>query len=377
MTTHRRWFAILALVLMTALLASGGSAALAQDDGAGEDQPTVETTREPRAQTDDEPTDNSGDDQPTDEETTTDEDTGNAPAAADIDITGTEQTIAQGLAAFDEFQDGIWRITELEPEDMDEALSITAPYFGFLFQVDGATIVRNDVSGKRARIEPGEAYYLSAGDGYTRYREESASRAWLIEIVPNDTADGDAAGTVIFKSDEIDGFPADTRDVELIANHVLADGTASVPEYEVDALVVVTVGSLRVTGPDGDIEMDGPDALQVSGAVTITNTSGEPASYVIAKIGPTVAEYTGGSPTGESTDEDVTDEEVTDEETGDEEVLDESDPMFDGDGDALIDTDEAVYGTDPTDPDSDDDGYDDYVEVVIYETDPLDGNEWP
>ena len=51
--------------------------------------------------------------------------------------------------------------------------------------------------------------------------------------------------------------------------------------------------------------------------------------------------------------------------------------MLDTDGDALIDTDEAVYGTDPNDPDSDDDNYDDYVEVVIYGTDPLNGNEWP
>jgi hypothetical protein len=369
MTTFRSWFAVVATILMIAVLASGIASARAQDDGTGDDT-TIEATREPRAQTEAETPEATAPDEeaPADDET----ESGPSPNQADIDIAGTEQTIAQGLAAFDEFDDGIWRITEIEPEDMNEAVSVAAPYFGFIYQVDGTTIVRNDVTGKRARIEPGEAYYISAGDGYTRYREEDASRAWLIEIVPSDADDSDAAGAVIGSTDSIDGFPADTRDMELVANNLLADGTAEIPDYEVDGFLFVTVGVLEVTDGDETVELPAPGAYQLSNNVAIVNASGEPASYIVAKVGPSVSEYTGGSSTGDTSDEDATDEE-----TSEDEVLDPSDPMYDGDGDALIDTDEAVYGTDPEDPDSDDDGYDDYVEVVIYETDPLDGNEWP
>jgi hypothetical protein len=51
--------------------------------------------------------------------------------------------------------------------------------------------------------------------------------------------------------------------------------------------------------------------------------------------------------------------------------------MLDSDGDSLIDTDEAVYGTDPYVADTDYDGYTDGDEVIIYGTDPLDPNSWP
>ena len=381
MTLYIKWFAILVAILTIAVLVVGASPTQAQDDS-GDDTPAIETTREPRAQTEDETPEETTDDVPVDEEpvedeatTDEDEDSGDGPSQADIDITGTEQTVAQGLAAFDDFADGIWRITEFEPLDMNEASSVVAPYFGFIYQVDGTTVVRNDVTGKRARIEPGEAYYLSAGDGYTRYREEDASRAWLIEVAPADASDSDAAGTVIFKTESIGGYPDDTRDLELVANYLLANASAEIPDYEVDGMLIITVGSLEVTEGDETFELAAPSALQLTDNVSIGNTSGAPASYIVAKFGPTVAEYTGGSPTGDTGD--TNDAEVTDEETVEDEALDPSDPMYDGDGDALIDTDEAVYGTDPNDPDSDDDNYDDYVEIVIYGTDPLDGNEWP
>jgi hypothetical protein len=125
--------------------------------------------------------------------------------------------------------------------------------------------------------------------------------------------------------------------------------------------------------------MDAPAGYQLTRSVSLSNASGEPVSYVVAKIGPSVEEYTGGSPTGDTGDTgDAGDTEDTgDEDVAGEEELSPDDYMYDGDGDALIDVDEAVYGTDPLDPDTDDDGYDDYVEIVIYGTNPLDGNEWP
>lgn len=48
----------------------------------------------------------------------------------------------------------------------------------------------------------------------------------------------------------------------------------------------------------------------------------------------------------------------------------------DDDGDGLLDTEESQYGTNPLDPDSDDDGDNDYLEVVRAGTDPLDPTQY-
>jgi hypothetical protein len=48
--------------------------------------------------------------------------------------------------------------------------------------------------------------------------------------------------------------------------------------------------------------------------------------------------------------------------------------QMDSDGDGLSDAQEATYGTDATEPDTDSDGLGDREEVLIYETDPLDAD---
>ncbi len=50
--------------------------------------------------------------------------------------------------------------------------------------------------------------------------------------------------------------------------------------------------------------------------------------------------------------------------------VDCSDPNADADGDGLLDTEEATYGTNPNDPDTDDDGLQDGPEVKTHGTDP-------
>ena len=370
MTAVRYWLALAAVVALVAISSGAGSIASAQDD----ETPAIETTRSARVQTEETPeTDTST----TDTDNATDEGESSAPSpnSADIEITGVDQTIAQGLAAFDAFPVGIWRITELKPLAVDAAPAVTAPYYGFLYQMDGTTIVRNNVTGKRTRLEPGEAYYYSAGDSYTRYREEDASRAWLIEIVPSDANEADAAGTVIFTTGEIGTFPDDTRDFELMAANVAKDGTASVPDYEADAMIMVTVGSLQVTDSEGTVQMDAPAAMLVTGELELENTSGAPANYLIAKIGPSVGDVLPG--VDEEAQSGETAEDAESQETPVDAGETDADPYLDTDGDTLIDTDEAVYGTDPTTADTDGDGYIDGEEVIVYETDPLDPNSYP
>ena len=360
------------LTVFTLVIMTAAASVRAQNDGSNETT-QIETTRTTRAQT--EPTAEPDSSETDSSNTDISSDNADTPSkkAAQIDITGVEQTIAQGLAAFDAFPDGMWRITELEPKSADEAPSVTPDYFGFFYQMDGASIIRNDNTGKRARLEPGEAYYFSAGDAYTRYREKSASRAWLIEIVPTDASPDDAAGTVIYSSDPIANFPDDIRDFELLAGNLLNGDTGTVAEYDTDALLIVTVGSVEVTDDGGTSTMEAPAALPISTAVTLENKSGSPANYMVAKVGPSVGDIVPASADEAPADADAT--AAADETTG--QPGEDVDPMLDTDGDSLIDTDEAVYGTDPTVADTDGDGYSDYDEVVIYETNPLDPGEWP
>ncbi len=366
----RRIVAILSLLVLA--IAPLAASVHAQDE-TGEDQVAIQATHTTRQQEEETPT---PEDQGDSSDNVDSSGSSSGPSAADIEVEGVAQTIAQGLGAFDEMSDGKWRITELSPRAMDEAPIVTAEYAGFLYQMEGNTIVRNDTTGKRARLEPGEAYFFSANDKYVRYREDASSRAWLIEVVPENAKASDAPGDVIYTSDVIGSFPDDTRDMELAAANLMNGDAATVANFEVDALLMVTVGSLDVVTGDQSITMDAPAALLITDEVDISNTSGDPAVYLVAKVGNTVADYNGAVDGTLAEDSDAeADGTATDEDTADADAT--VDPMQDTDGDWLIDTDEAVYGTDPNNPDTDGDGYDDYVEVVDYGTNPLDPLEWP
>lgn len=330
------------------------------------------------------------------------------------------QVIGQGLAFFDSEVDYKWRVREIAPPIEEEAGSAAAVAYSFLLQRTGATIIRNDISQRRGRIEPGEAYYISADDPYTRYANgDDPSTLWLIEIVNVDSDAAELEGEVVYEGGGMTSVPAGTWDLELVRNILQPDEAAELPAHEGPALVLSSFGEIQTTtggGESGTIST-GEGQLSV-GPLVLRNNGDRPVVYLVAYIGdrvlgpdetpePEEAEAANaeaspevdGTPVPEPSGPDADDDgdgltNGEEEDLGTDPALADTDGdgLSDGeevndvgtdatnpdtDGDELDDGDEIQQETDPNVADSDNDGYVDGEEVNLYNTDPNDGNSTP
>lgn len=315
------------------------------------------------------------------------------PEPFDPDTATHEQVIAQGLAIFD-VEPAVWRVTEIEVPRAGNAESFAGD-ISFTLQMQGVSVIRNDLTAKRALIGPGEAYFMSAADPYTRRAGGSSpSIAWIIEYLPADTPDDDAAGAIVYQSDPIENWPNGARDLELIANTLFPGESAPFPDHVGPAMLLVTSGTVVASAGAGVTPLATGSGLVLTSDVRLTNNTDNLASYVVVAIGGRVS--TPGLDDAESGEsEESATEEATEEPeveptpatspddpdgdglTNDEEAELGTDPQLaDTDGDGLTDLQERGY-TDPLNPDTDGDGYSDGDEELIYGTDPNDPNSTP
>ncbi|MDQ3167625.1 MAG: hypothetical protein M3P94_03140 [Chloroflexota bacterium] len=299
--------------------------------------------------------------------------------------------IAQGLV-YVESDEIVWRARQIDIPAVEDAVSIGADNASFLLQRTGATVVRNDVSNKRTRIEVGEAYYAPAGDAYTRanYVEET-SQAWLVELTVAD-AEPDTAtgGDVFYESDPFGDVATGTYDAELTRGVLFPDEEDFFLVQTGSAMVLATFGSIEVSsGTDAPVTLEVGDGQLVTGDVAIRNAGPEPVAYVVAAIGTAVPDPVATGTTADATpgaSDDGTPEaaDVADDtaDVPDNTADDGGDtaggvPVIDGDdgtdsdSDRLTDAQEAALGTDPAAQDSDGDGIDDGTEIIDFGTDPL------
>jgi Bacterial TSP3 repeat len=269
--------------------------------------------------------------------------------------------IAQGLV-IPPAEPAVWRVREINPPPADEAQSESGG-FSFTLQVEGVSVIRNDITNKRARLEPGEAYFMSADDPYTRRAEgERTSRAWVFEVVPPDTSTEGLEGTVIYTSETIDTWPQDVRDLEMSRNILFPGESAVLPSHTAPVLVMVLNGRIDVAPPGGA----SPTALQtgqgiVADDLNLTNTGDNAASYVAVALGQRVPDQSEAPPATEETPEAEASPTAA--------VA--LDPAADQDSDGLTNGDEQQRGTDPNKADTDGDSLSDADEVNTYDTDPL------
>jgi hypothetical protein len=302
-------------------------------------------------------------------------------------------TIAQGLMGVE--GPLVWRVREV-------GLSATgapeSPATSFTLQRTGAAIIRNELTSRRTRLEPGEAYFMPSGDPFLRYAVGSdPSIIWVVELLSPEAAAAGAAtaGTVLFTSDAISDYPRGTFDVELQRGILLPGEVSELPPHTGPALMMVTSGRLQATADGGQpAPISAGSGRLVTGALTLRNGDTQPAGFVVAALGepvdgaeqpaaaqsaltpvpgqpvPTVllppvdAAPTAVAPT--AAPEQVV--EPTPVPTTAPAVSSESGDI---DGDGLSDVDEAAYGSDPLNRDFDADGLLDGEEVYVYGTDPL------
>ncbi len=319
--------------------------------------------------------------------------------ASEIDPAAPHMAVlAQGLVALEE--PVVWRVREVAPLPAESAPSETGG-FSFTLQRSGTSIIRNDVTSKRARLEPGEAYFMSADDPYTRRAEGTApSVTWVMELVAPNAPAGDPvrSGTVIFTGPTPYTYPSGTFDAELSRNVLQPNEQAALPAHTGPALIVTSVGSIETTdGASAPTTLAVGGGQVVEGPLTLRNATTAPAAYTVAIIGDRVENAgpaapipaAGGTPVAPApvpaqTQADATalpdtgQTPVPDQQaveptasTAEPPAPDAAPSPGDTDGDGLSDEDEVALGTDPLNRDFDVDGLLDGREVNQIGTDPL------
>ncbi len=327
--------------------------------------------------------------------------------ASDIDLTAPHlQTIAQGVVDLE--GSVVWRVREVAPSA--EAAAAETAGFSFNLARTGTTLLFNEASGGRSRLEPGEAGFVAANDPTARTASgPDPATVWVFEVVAPNAQAGDAltAGTVLFTSDIVDDYPEGTFDAEfkravLLPNESLELATTTGP-----SLVMVTAGRLQgSSNGSAPVPLDAGVGRLSREALSLRNTGSDNAIVVIGAIGDPVDDASATSAetsraedaeqaatnaeTPTATDEGAADtapEEaapVADEQSTTEESVPAAESAeepaadqvvapsgSDTDGDGLSDEEEAAYGSDPLNQDYDADGLLDGVEVYQYGTDPL------
>ena len=285
---------------------------------------------------------------------------------------GHAQVIAQGVVGFDASAYR-WKLGS-QPVPV-EGGEFTAAGGTFLAVTSGPAVTVHGTEGTWSRLAAGEATFRFSGSSASTAANAAATLTTIgLDIATDGGADAFTPG-------------AGTHDMELLRD-VLATGETFTLTSELPAFVLVTAGN--VTDGTGAALGNGASA-NFTGQISLTNSAAEPATILVAVVGPVLSPAQGtaptttvaGTPTTQPSGPGTTQPggPATTQPGGPDTTQAPPttlDPMGDPDGDGLLSGDElGVWNTNPNDADSDNDGHNDYREVIDFQTDPNDPSDVP
>jgi len=218
---------------------------------------------------------------------------------------GNPAVIAHGLA-FLTGEQSVWQVREVEPSSVDQAASEISNA-AFVYQVEGTSIIRNDVTGKRALLDPGESLFKAGGDAYTTFADSDDSLLWVFELVGPSDVESDA----FYESPLIDDYSEGVFDL-LMIRYVLEPGeTTTLPDRTGPALVMSVDGDIDIENGGLGLLATGDGQLIIDDA-TVTNNSDDPAVFVMTAFGSQVGDATSstGTASPETTEDPPTETEA-------------------------------------------------------------------
>jgi hypothetical protein len=202
---------------------------------------------------------------------------------------GSPAVIAHGLV----YRSGsqvVWQVREVVPADAADAEAETSNA-AIVYQVAGSSVIRNNITGKRALLNIGDAYFKAGGDPYTTMANSTGSLIWIFEVV----GPTDVASDAFYESPLIDDYTEGVFDLQLV-RYVLAPGdSAPLPQHNGPTLVMSTNGDVDVEGESLGLLATG-DGQLVNGDGTVVNNSQSPVEYGVIMFGDEVSDASAAAP---------------------------------------------------------------------------------
>lgn len=256
-----------------------------------------------------------------------------AERAEDAAGPGAPAVLAHGLA-YASGDDLVWQVREVAVPNVDDATADTASE-AILLQRDGTSVVRNNVTGKRALMHPGEAFFRASDDSYTVMTEDDESTLWWFELVDPDNVALDA----FYESPVLDRVDEGVYDM-MMTRYVLQPGeSADMPDNSGAGVVMVTSGEVQVD-VDGELSaLASGDGQSVQNDALVSNEGSRPAVFVYVYLGEEVGDATAGAAQGSAA---ATTEETTASDGTSGTTSTTSDASLQEESDTTTDTQEAA-----------------------------------
>ncbi|HWK80917.1 MAG TPA: hypothetical protein VNP95_09110 [Thermomicrobiales bacterium] len=304
--------------------------------------------------------------------------------AAPSPAQGHASVIASGIASVPE---GAKRWRVLTQEASEDAVYQVVPSTGFVYS-DGTPLILVDVaSARRQRLASGEAAFIDTQQQIGVFSVGARQQFMVIELGASGTQPTSPAQ---FVSGPFDATAGD-YDVALVRDVLNQDEAGTIPAGSLPTLVYAVTGTITVKAGSDSTTLDAGQADTFEGDLTITGETGG-ATYIAAHVGaklPSVATPVASptavpatptatatatataTPAPTETPAPTNTPEPTAAASPTASPTEDPASAIDTDGDGLSDAEEARLGTDPANPDSDDDGINDGNEVNVYKSDPL------